>query len=240
MGFLLILFGTMAVSDALFKDGTSLSLPAITTDVLGSTWGKIFLADVAVSIFVCCLAIHAMSVRILFAMGRDDNLPGGSRLAHVSGTRRVPVFPAVLVGAISLVVLAFNIYNQYAFEVIIALGIIFMYLAYLGVTIPLLQQRLNNRWPANLASANDGLFGLGRWAVVTNVLAIIYGASMAVNLAWPRDYYYGTKWYQQYGPISGIAVVVIAGLLLYYGRQQHHGTVLSEHRADVPATVQGD
>jgi amino acid transporter len=239
MGFLLILFGTMAVSDALFKDGTSLSLPAITTDVLGSTWGKIFLADVAVSIFVCCLAIHAMSVRILFAMGRDDNLPGGSRLAHVSGTRRVPVFPAVLVGAISLLVLAFNIYNQYAFEVIVALGIIFMYLAYLGVTIPLLQQRMNG-WPGNLRSAGDGLFSLGRWAVLTNVLAIIYGASMAVNLAWPRDYFYGTKWYQQYGPITAIIVVVVAGLALYYGRQQYHGTVLSEHRADVPATVQGD
>jgi amino acid transporter len=239
MGFLLILFGSMAVGDTLFKDPTALSLPAITTDVLGSTWGKIFLADVALSIFVCCLAIHAMSVRILFAMGRDDNLPGGSRLAHVSGTRRVPVFPAVLVGAISLLVLAFNIYNQYAFEVIVALGIIFMYLAYLGVTIPLLQQRMNG-WPGNLRSAGDGLFSLGRWAVLTNVLAIIYGASMAVNLAWPRDYFYGTKWYQQYGPITAIAVVVIAGLLLYYGRQQHHGTVLHEHRADVPATAEGD
>jgi urea carboxylase system permease len=239
MGFLLILFGTMAVSDSLFKDGTLLNLPAITEDVLGTTWGKIFLADVAVAIFVCCLAIHAMSVRILFAMGRDDNLPGGSRLAHVSGTRRVPVFPAVLVGAIALVVLAFNIYNQYAFEVIIALGIIFMYLAYLGVTIPLLQRRMSG-WPGNLKSANLGLFSLGKWAVLTNVLAIIYGASMAINLAWPRDYFYGTKWYQQYGPITGVAAVVIVGLVLYYTRQQYHGTVLSEHRADVPATAEGD
>jgi urea carboxylase system permease len=238
MGFLLILFGTMAVSDALFKNGTSLSLTAITTDVLGSTWGKIFLADVAVAIFVCCLAIHAMSVRILFAMGRDDNLPGGARLAHVSGTRRVPVFPAVLVGAIAMVVLAFNIYNQYAFEVIIALGIIFMYMAYLGVTIPLLQQRLNG-WPGKL---NDGpnLFKLGKWGVTTNVIAIAYGAAMTVNLAWPRDYFYGTKWYQQYGPILGIAVMLGAGLALYYGRQQYHGTVLAEHRADMTAPAEGD
>jgi amino acid transporter len=238
MGFLLILFGTMAVSDSLFKDGTLLNLPAITEDVLGSTWGKIFLADVAVAIFVCCLAIHAMSVRILFAMGRDDNLPGGSRLAHVSGVRRVPVFPAVLVGGIAMVVLAFNIYNQYAFEVIIALGIIFMYLAYLGVTIPLLRQRLNG-WPGTL---NDGqnLFKLGSWGVATNVLAIFYGAAMAVNLAWPRDYFYGTKWYQQYGPIIGVATIMIAGLALYYGRQQYHGTVLAEHRADLTVAAEGD
>jgi urea carboxylase system permease len=238
MGFLLILFGCMAVSDALFKNGTSLSLTAITTDVLGSTWGKIFLIDVAIAIFVCCLAIHAMSVRILFAMGRDDNLPGGSRLAHVSGTRRVPVFPAVLVGAIAMVVLAFNIYNQYAFEVIIALGIIFMYMAYLGVTIPLLQQRLNG-WPGKL-NDRQNLFKLGRWGVVTNSIAIFYGAAMTINLAWPRDYYYGTKWYQQYGPIIGIAVMLGAGLALYFGRQQYHGNVLAEHRADMTVAAEGD
>jgi urea carboxylase system permease len=237
MGFLLILFGAMAVSDKGFAGITGLNgLTSITTDVLGSTWGKVFLADVAVAIFVCCLAIHAMSVRIMFAMGRDDNLPGGSRLAHVSGTRRVPVFPAILVGVISILVLAFNIYNQYAFEVIIALGIVFMYLAYLGVTIPLLQKRRQG-WPQNLPDANDGLFSLGRYAIVTNVLAIVYGASMAINLAWPREEFYGTKWYQHYGPITGISAVVIVGLVLYYGRQQHHGTVLAEHRADMPGGI---
>jgi urea carboxylase system permease len=231
MGFLLILFGTMAVSDGAYKTIGSLNgLTGATIDVLGKTWGKIFLADVALAIFVCCLAIHAMSVRILFAMGRDNNLPGGSRLARVSGSRKVPVFPAVLVGVISILILAFNIYNQYAFEVIIALGIIFMYLAYLGVTVPLLQQRLNG-WPGNLPDARDGLFGLGRFAVVTNVLAIAYGIAMSVNLAWPRDYFYGTKTYQQYGPIMGVAAVVIVGLILYFGYQQNRTEVLAEHRA---------
>jgi hypothetical protein len=63
---------------------------------------------------------------------------------------------------------------------------------------------------------------------------------MAINLAWPRDYFYGTKWYQQYGPIIGVATVVVAGLALYYGRQQYHGTVLAEHRADLTVTAEGD
>ena len=79
-----------------------------------------------------------MSVRILFAMGRDNNLPGGDRLASVSGTRRVPVFPAVLVGAIAIAILALNIANPYAVTIVLGLGIIYMYMAYLGVTIPLL------------------------------------------------------------------------------------------------------
>ncbi len=186
MGFLLILFGSMAVSDKLFADGTSLSLTSITLDVFRTNIGKLFLIDAAIAIFVCCLAIHAMSVRILFAMGRDNNLPFAKQLASVSGTRRVPVVPAVAVGVFAILILAFNIYNQYAVEIIVALGIIFMYLAYLGVTIPLMQRRAGG-WPDNSPSNAPGLFRLGGWAMITNVIAIIYGAAMVINLCWPRD-----------------------------------------------------
>jgi hypothetical protein len=148
------------------------------------------------------------------------------------------VFPAVFVGVVSALILAFNIYNPYAFTIIISLGIIWMYLAYLGVTIPLLQRRLAG-WPDNASSNRPGLFSLGGLGVITNVIAIVYGAAMAVNLSWPRDYYYGPKFYQQYGPILGVAAVVIVGLVLYYGYQQTRMEVLPEHRADqnVPLSV---
>jgi len=66
---------------------------------------------------------------------------------------------------------------------------------------------------------------------VTNGIAILYGAAMVINLAWPRDYFYGTKWYQQYGPITGVALVVVAGLILYYGYQKDKMGVLPEHQA---------
>jgi len=236
MGFLLILFGSMAVSDKLFADGTSLSLTSITLDVFRTNIGKLFLIDAAIAIFVCCLAIHAMSVRILFAMGRDNNLPFASRLASVSGTRRVPVIPAVSVGVFAFLILAFNIYNQYAVEIIVALGIIFMYLAYLGVTIPLLMRR-SAGWPDNSPTNAPGLFRLGNWAMITNVIAIIYGAAMVINLCWPRDYFYGPKWYQQYGPITGVAVVMIAGLVLYYAYQKDRMGVLPEHQAAQSVTA---
>src|SRR6476661_655166 len=176
-GFLLILFGTMAVSDKLFPAGLGAGgLALITKDVLGSFWGDVFLWDCALAIFVCCLAIHAMSVRILFAMARDNNLPAGDKLATVSGSRRVPVVPAVLVGAIAIAILALNIANPYAVTIVLGLGIIYMYLAYLGVTIPLFQRRLEG-WPGSLPTANQGLFRLGGWALVTNGIAILYGAA---------------------------------------------------------------
>ena len=91
MGFLLIGFGTMAVD----KEATAGGLATITKDVLGSTWGNVWLWDVILAIFVCALAIQAMSIRILFAMARDGNLPFARAIASVSAQRRVPVVPAL-------------------------------------------------------------------------------------------------------------------------------------------------
>ena len=68
-------------------------------------------------------------------------------------------------------------------------------------------------------------------ALLTNGIAIVYGSLMVINLAWPRDYFYGTKWYQQYGPILGVALAVGAGLIVYYGYQKNKMEVLPEHRA---------
>ncbi len=141
MGFLLIALGIMAVSDEGVANLGATGLAGITTDVLGETWGKVFLVDVALAIFVCALAIHAMSVRILFAMGRDNALPYGKQLASVSGTRRVPIVPALTTGAIALIILASNWANPRAFTIIISMGIILMYIAYLMLTTQLLQRR---------------------------------------------------------------------------------------------------
>ena len=229
LGFLLIGFGTMAVD----KGATGFGLTSITKDVLGNTWGNIWLADVALAIFVCCLAIQAMSIRILFAMARDGNLPFARAIASVSAQRRVPVVPALASGAIALIILAFNIVNPSAFTIIISLGIILMYLAYLGVTIPLLRKRLAG-WPGNLPDAQEGLFALGPWAVILNVIAIGYGASMIINLEWPRIALYVDDTYK-WGPIVATIGLVGFGLIYYYAIQQHKSGVLEEHRAEAAA-----
>jgi urea carboxylase system permease len=229
LGFLLIGFGTMAVD----KDATGFGLTSITKDVLGDTWGNIWLADVALAIFVCCLAIQAMSIRILFSMARDGNLPFARAIASVSARRRVPVVPALASGAISLIILAFNIVNPSAFTIIISLGIILMYIAYLGVTIPLLRKRMAG-WPGNLPDAKEGLFALGKWGVLLNVIAIGYGASMIINLEWPRIALYVDDTYK-WGPIVATLGLVGFGLIYYYAVQQHKSGVLEEHRAEVAA-----
>ena len=141
---------------------------------------------------------------------------------------------ALASGAISLIILAFNIVNPSAFTIIISLGIILMYLAYLGVTTQLLRKRQAG-WPDNLPDRRDDLFSLGRWARITNVVAILYGAAMIVNLVWPRPLFYGTLWYQKWGPLLVPIAIIIVGILVYEGGIKNRVGVRDEHRAQASA-----
>ena len=53
----------------------------------------LFLADVVFAVFVCALAVHAGTVRLVFAMARDNNLPFATWLGHVGSGHIRRSFP---------------------------------------------------------------------------------------------------------------------------------------------------
>jgi hypothetical protein len=57
---------------------------------------------------------------------------------------------------------------------------------------------------------------------------------MTINLMWPREAFYGVEWYQKWGPVSIVAVLLAAGLIWWYAVQQHKGETLAEHRPTPP------
>ena len=77
--------------------------------MFGSTVGKIFLICVAIAITVCCLAVQTATIRMMFAMARDNNLPAGERMAKVHPKTKTPIVPAVLIGFLALLILVVNI-----------------------------------------------------------------------------------------------------------------------------------
>jgi amino acid transporter len=163
-------------------------------------------------------------------MARDGRLPFGSAVAHVSGTRKVPIVPAIFVGVLSLALLAVNIANQSAFVALTGVAIIMFYLPYLGVTGSMLVRRLRGEWPR----ADHGpYFSLGPFGLIVNVIAVVYGALVAFNIAWPRAAVYGSAWYFRFGAYEFIGASFLIGALYYYFVQRRKGEqVLAEHRAD--------
>jgi urea carboxylase system permease len=236
VGGLVILLGAMSQHNLLNKNIGLLGLPYVIKSAFGNTTGNVFLADTALAILVCCLAVQAATIRMLFSMARDSRLPFGTQVARVSGHRKVPIVPALVTGILALLLLVINVGNQNAFLVITSIAIIMFYIAYLGVTVPMLVRRLRGDWPK---PDHGPFFTLGRWGLPVNIAAVTYGALVAINIAWPRNSVYnalGTPhWYWQWSPVLFIGIVVIVGTIYYFTVQSKKGPeVLAEHRAEIP------
>jgi urea carboxylase system permease len=235
VGGLVILFGIMSSKNIADKNIGLLGLPYVIKQAFGNTTGNIFLADTGIAIFVCCLAVQTATIRMMFSMARDNQLPFGSAIARVSGHRKVPIVPALVTGILTLVLLAINVSNQSAFYVITAIAIIMFYLCYLGVTVPMLRRRLRGEWPR---PDHGPYFSLGRWGLPVNIAAIAYGTLVTINIIWPRNSIYNVvgkpHWYWQWAPFLFIGAVIILGTIYYYTVQVKKGSeVLAEHRAEL-------
>jgi urea carboxylase system permease len=218
LGGLLILFAVMDVKNIHDQRIGLLGLPFIVKQALGNTTGNVFLADSALAILVCTLAVCTACIRMLFSMARDGRLPGGNSLARVSGRAKVPIVPALFVGACSLALLAVNLANQSAFLTLTSVAIIMFYLPYLAVTGSMLYRRMHGQWPR---AEHGPYFSLGRWGLTINVIAVVYGALVAFEIAWPRKVVYGTKWYFQFGAYEFIGASFLIGCAYYYFIQRH-------------------
>jgi urea carboxylase system permease len=213
-------------------------LQYIVEQVMWGPLGKIFLVCIVVAVSVCSLAVHTAAIRLSFAMARDNALPFGEKLARVNPNTQTPILPAILIGVIAELILVVNIGQPKIFTVLTSIAIIMIYLAYLMVTGPLLKQRLQGQWPPVDLKAG-GYFSMGRWGMFVNIIAVLWGVGMAINLAWPREAVYGAPWYNTWGAFVYIAVILGAGLGWYAVKGRHHiGTLASHAVADNTATKQ--
>ncbi|MDT8912889.1 amino acid permease [Amycolatopsis sp. PS_44_ISF1] len=218
VGGLMMLAGMMAVGNLDAQELSTSGMPYLLKSTLGPGLGDAFLVCSAIAITVCCLAVQTAAIRMTFAMARDRRLPFARALSKVSERSKTPVVPALVTGGLTVVVLLINLGNQRAFFVLTSTAIILFYIPYLMVTAPMLLRRLRGQWPG---PGHGPYFRLGRWGVVVNLVAVLYGAGMTVNLLWPRaEVYGGDHWYFQWGAVLITALIVVAGGVLLLVRRR--------------------
>jgi amino acid transporter len=139
-------------------------------------FATLYLFVVSAAIFVCCLSILAATIRLCFGMSRDNQLPGSKFLSRVSPSLHTPVWSCVAVAAISAI--PFWQYSGASTIAIAATGMI--YLSYFLGNIVIMRARARG-WPRRRAP-----FRLGRWGLLVNIVALLYGGAMLINFAWPR------------------------------------------------------
>jgi urea carboxylase system permease len=145
----------------------------------GITLGELYLFVILASVFVCTLAIQGAATRMMFSMSRDHHLPGGSIWGQVNKTFKTPANAAVGVGVLAaLPILVVGPLGGFYMS-IAATGLI--YLSYFLCNLGVLVAR-SRGWPRQPA-----WFNLGRWGMPINILALIWGGAMIINIGLWQD-----------------------------------------------------
>ncbi|WHU46729.1 APC family permease [Gordonia sp. L191] len=230
IGGAILVFAIMAapnLSDPKLGDASG-GLQYIVEQVMWGPASKVFLVAIVVAVFVCSLAVHTAAIRLMFAMARDNALPFGEKLAKVDSVRQTPVIPSLVIGIVAVLILVINVGQPKIFTVLTSIAIIMIYLAYLLVTGPLLAKRFRGEWPPK-DLAEGGYFTMGRWGLPVNIVAVVWGVGMALNLAWPRSEIYGEPWYNTWGAFVYIGIIFGVGFLWYLTVGRRHIGVLESH-----------
>ncbi len=149
---------------------------AFSTDLIGNlSGGDIYLIVILASVYVCTLAIQGAATRLMFSMGRDRHLPFGRVWGHVTPRFQTPANAAIAVGVIAAIpILVVGPIPAISIS-IAATGLI--YVSYFLCNAGVMAARMSG-WPHKPA-----WFNLGRWGKLVNILALVYGALMIVNIA---------------------------------------------------------
>ncbi|MFM7327976.1 MAG: amino acid permease [Bacteroidota bacterium] len=219
-GLLVLLFALMAAPESAsgFLGQASGGLPLLVRTVLGDGPGRIFLIVVIFAIIVCTLAVHSGTVRLMYAMGRDNLLPFSGWLSAVSTKRHTPVNATLVAGIAAILILLVNLKFPRVVELVSSIAILWANLGYLIVVSVQLRNRISGK------QDTQHQFLGARMGMIINVLAVCWSLFMVVNVGWPRTSTYGEAWYNQWAALIYTAILAIAGILIYFYRhnQQAH------------------
>lgn len=222
-GGLLILGALMAAPSLTDGNLSAGGLSWVITERLGDVFGRLLLCAVAVAVFACTLAVQTSGARMMYSMSRERAFPFHRYLGKVSPRTGTPIYTSIVVGAGAAIALMVNINSTTIFTALSSLCIAMLYIAYLGVTLPLLITRIRHwgtdRFPAGVDEDGRPLFSLGRWGIPLNLVAVVFQGIMAVNLAWPRTEIYdltGETWWLRWGAVLFIALSFAVGAAYFF------------------------
>ncbi len=147
----------------------------LTFGIGGITLGDLYLLVILIAVYVCTLAIQGATVRLMFSMGRDGRLPFGGTWGKVNETFRTPANASVAVGVLAAIPFFVTGAGAAIYIAIGATGMI--YISYFLCNLGVLFARTRG-WPHKGA-----WFSLGSWGTIINILALVWGGLMIINIA---------------------------------------------------------
>ncbi len=140
----------------------------------GETGSKIALALILFAFVSCTIAIQGAAIRLVYSFARDGMVVGSKALSSVHPRLHMPpgaVLVAVIVPAVITLLPSATV------AIIIAFAVVGIYVGFQSVVLASIIARARG-WRPN------GTFTLGRWGMLVNVVALVYGVSAILILSY--------------------------------------------------------
>jgi urea carboxylase system permease len=239
-GFLLLLTAAMAVKNVHDPNISGQGLAYVILSAFGNTGGKIMIACAAIAVFVCGLANQVGAMNMMFAMSRDNALPGARRLARVSKRTKTPVLPPIIVAVAALLLMLLQIDQPALFVALASTSVIFALFSYLLLAGAFTSLRRRGGWK----EPEKGYFSLRKFGLPVSLAATVWGIFSIIDIAWPRNAVYDPAapfhWYLRWFGVIFPVVLLALSFAVYWFRQRHRLGILPEHAADSPRPVGDD
>ncbi|MNF45322.1 Putrescine importer PuuP [compost metagenome] len=188
----------------------------ILNNAFGSVGSKMVMAVVMVSFISCVISLQAAASRLLYSYARDQMIIGSHLLKRISPNTQVPVAALFVCGVLPALIIVMGFFLQDAVATIVGFAAIGIYLAFQMIVLAALYARARG-WKPN------GKFNLGRWGLLVNIGALVYGIGAIINMAWPRTP--DAAWYINYSMVVSTVIVIGLGLLyMWLAKPYDHGT----------------
>ncbi|TVY84610.1 Choline transport protein [Lachnellula suecica] len=171
-------------------------------------------AMIAFILFISLFNIFASVSRLTWAFARDNGLPFSKVFPHVHPTLKIPINSLLLVGTICCLLALINIGSSTAFNALISLPTIALYISYFIPIFFLVIRKLHNRHPTY------GPFRLGRWGLPINLVSLVYIVYVLIFLPFPTMLPVTAANMNYAGPLVGAIILIALGDWFVSGRKR--------------------
>ncbi|WP_396902237.1 APC family permease [Mycolicibacterium sp.] len=199
-------------------------ISTVLATAFGPVGSKIVLCIVLISFVSCALSLQAAASRLLYSYGRDGMIVGSKLWARFDKKRHVPPYALLAAAVVPAALIIGSIVSADALTKLISFGSVGIYIAFQMVVFAALRARIKGWNPS-------GKYRLGRWGMLVNVGALVYGVAAIINICWPRTP--EAPWYDNYIVLLMSGIVIGLGLL-YMAIVRSHSNGTTPHADAIP------
>ncbi|KAJ5792528.1 amino acid permease [Penicillium pulvis] len=169
----------------------------------------------------------ASVTRLTWAFARDNGLPFSEFFAFVDPTYKIPLRALLLVASCIFALSFIQIGSTAAFNAILSLSTLGLYISYLIPLILLVLKRFTA--PQDIPR---GTFSLGKFGLPINLLAILFATYFSIFLPFPATVPVTAENMNYAGPVLGFVMLFACGDWVVRGRHKWQGPAMRPYARD--------